>query len=102
MCLNITTRCSPTVFVNVFAVVFVIVFVCVLLYLKITAAQFFSVKRKPMSTPSSPTRDRKVLYPSENCIYKVIFELYFQEIEIVLVQRTLITPEQFVHIKKTF
>ena len=38
---------------------FVFVFVYIV-YLKTAAAQFFSVKRKPMSTPNSPTRDRKV------------------------------------------
>ena len=46
------------VFVFVF-IVFVFVFVFIV-YLKTAAAQFFSVKRKPMSTPNSPTRDRKV------------------------------------------
>ena len=50
--------CIVFLFAFVFiAFVFVFVFI---VYLKTAAAQFFSVKRKPMSTPNSPTRDRKV------------------------------------------
>ena len=54
--------CICICFVFLFAFVFIaFVFVFVfIVYLKTAAAQFFSVKRKPMSTPNSPTRDRKV------------------------------------------